>query len=118
MFGHPKEGYTPKGYRFYVDFNMGWGDINLYMFRRTGPNSSVKEVGEVVWAPLKEGMTPCDSTVHLDTESMQHMFNALWDFGFRPQHSVNPDALVTAKNEHISDLREIINQFLKASEAL
>lgn len=109
MFCHPREDYTAKGYRFYVDFNFGWGDVNLYMMRQLGPH---KEVGEVIWKPAEDGEIP-HSTVHMDADSMQEMFDALYDFGFRPRGTVRPDALVEAKDGHLEDLRQVCKKLLE-----
>ena len=111
MFGHPRNGTTRQGYRFHVDFNTGCGDTGLYMLRRTGPDSSVFQYGEVVWKDHPQ-YERCPESFHADTETMQELFNALWAYGFRPNESVTPDAMSAAHTAHIEDLRNICTKLL------
>jgi len=43
----------------------------------------------------------------------QNLFNALWDAGYRPPQASRQDAVVEAKNENLTDLRNIINKLLE-----
>jgi len=48
----------------------------------------------------------------MEVNPFQGLLDALWSAGFRPSGEVRPDALIQTKNEHLADLRKIVDKFL------
>ena len=58
-------------------------------------------------------------SVHIRNSEAQEIFDDLWNAGFRPSSGLKdevPPSVLTAKNEHIADLRGLIHKCLDRSQ--
>lgn len=49
-------------------------------------------------------------------DGLQHLFNALWEHGFRPPERARKDDILSAKDDHLDDLRKILFDQLSITE--
>jgi hypothetical protein len=49
-------------------------------------------------------------------DDLQHLFNALWEFGFRPPERARKDDILSAKDDHLDDMRKILFNQLSITE--
>jgi hypothetical protein len=108
MFAHPQNGYTRDGFRFFAEYDICQQGMALYIARREPRNLiETHQVAHLEWTTPDCGAR-YSPTLLCAPESMQCLFNALWERGFRPSSPLRPDAIVEAKDAHIEDLRTII----------
>lgn len=115
MFSHPESGFSRDGFRFFVNYDISLQGMSLYISRMDPCKLLVHtQIGTIVW---KDHPEECGDyiapTLVCAPESMQHMFNALWELGFRPSGAVTPDAITAAKDAHIADLRKVVTTLLQ-----
>lgn len=112
---HPMRG---DGITFRVDYNIEWQATDLYIANRR-PNGLSQIALPIEWVEHNPGDMFQPALRLRDCEgpnSMQHLFNALWDAGFRPPKEViNVDAVVKAKDDNLADLRRILNKVMESS---
>lgn len=113
MFSHPQSGFTRDGYRFFSVYDVSRAGVSIYISRRD-PHKLVEhtQIAKLEWED-HEWNEPVAPSFCCDPDSMQHLFNSLWELGFRPPSTVRPDAIIEAKDAHIEDLRTIIFSQLK-----
>jgi len=117
MFTHPQSGFTRDGFRFFVEYDICRQGVALYVARRN-PHNLVEhtQLANLQWEDHDDGSIFAAPTLVCDPESMQHLFNALWERGFRPSSPLRQDAIIEAKDAHIEDLRTIIFSQLKVKK--
>lgn len=117
MFTHPQSGFTRDGFRFYTEYCIERQGMGLYVMRRDPANRvETTQLAKIEWEPLSEYGTYHSPTLVCDPESMQHLFNSMWERGFRPTGPVKQDAIIEAKDEHLQDLRKLLFTTLGVKE--
>jgi len=117
MFWHPDKLPGNAGLQFHVHYDVSCQSQDLRIMKT---ENHERFVGVVQWEPREEGkffeptLRCRDLGPHGD--SMQHLFNALWEAGFRPPKAMNNDEVIAVKNEviaakdeNLNDLRSIIS---------
>ena len=114
-FWHPRS--RQNGFGFLTTYNIEWQSTDLYITHRIG---DVVAVGQPIEFAVKD---PCERlgppTLRCRDEEgphqLQHLFNSLWEAGFRPPAdcSVDIEPIVQAKNENLTDLRKIIDRLME-----
>lgn len=114
---HPRDCEKP-GLAFLVDYNIEWQSTDLYIAMRNadGTVACAKPIEMEAHEPGTR-MTPCLRIPDREGPNhLQHLFDALWDIGLRPQvEKINVEAVVQAKNENLADLRSIINKLMETT---
>lgn len=110
---HPMNG---DGVCFRVDYNIEWQSTDLYVASRRLDGTG-KVAAPVQWVDHTPGERFPPLLRLSDREGpnqLQHLFNALWEAGFRPTKEViNVEAVVQAKNENLADLRRILDKVME-----
>ena len=113
MFAHPQNGFTRDGFRFFMEYDPCLQGMSLYLYRREPYKlCETTQVARLDWYEPEAG-SRYSPTLLCDPESMQCLFNALWERGYRPSGNVRPEAIVEAKDAHIEDLRKILFTMLE-----
>jgi len=114
MFCHPMQDYTRDGFKFHSDFDMAWGKMSLRIMRDGNRDLCFRtpQVATLAWEDLEYGRLT-NPTLLCEPDTMQHLFNSLWDCGFRPNGGARSEAIVAAKDQHIEDLRNICTKLLE-----
>lgn len=107
------------GLAFLTTYNIEWQSTDLYIIKRTHDEKTlVGQPIEFVEKPPYERLGAptlrCDD--HEGPNQLQHLFNSLWDAGYRPskERSVDIEPVVQAKDENLSDLRKIIDRLMES----
>jgi hypothetical protein len=108
MFTHPASGYTKDGLRFFSEYDICRQGMSLYVMRRDPENRmETTQIGTIVWNEMEQ-YSYTVPTLTCDPESIQCLFNSLWERGFRPSSPMSPDEITKAKDKHLEDLRKIV----------
>jgi hypothetical protein len=112
-FWHPSN--DMPGYRFHVNYSIEHQarEIRVGYVDYQGKHS----YGEPVVFTEREFGSPFPPTLRIrdkDGDSLQHLFNAMWDAGYRPRKEeiINVDSVVAAKDENLRDLRQILEKVM------
>jgi hypothetical protein len=99
--------------RIGVQDNILTNKVDIAIERFGGVRRTVlKPVFEVIEPNI--AVSP-DHLIRVDRDSVADLMTQLWRLGFRPVGVDNNAAEITAKNEHIQDLRTIAFKTLKIS---
>jgi hypothetical protein len=71
-----------------------------------------EQVARITYEERGDWGEPISPILSIHADEMQHLFNALWDAGFRPPERARQDDIVSAKNDHLEDLRMVIKSIL------
>ena len=108
MFTHPQNGFTRDGFRFYTEYSLHCQGMATYIMRRDPENRmETTQIARLEWKDADPNYR-ADPTLICQPETMQHLFNAMWELGFRPTGPQKPDAIIEAKDAHLSDLRKLL----------
>jgi len=109
MFTHPASGYTQDGFRFFSEYDICRQGMSLYVMRRDPENRmETTQIGTIVWNEMEQYSQYTSPTLTCAPESMQCLFNSLWERGFRPSSPMSPDEITKAKDSHLEVLRKIV----------
>jgi hypothetical protein len=101
------------GLAFHADYNFEWSSLDLRIVKRLGDGTTLRGEMEFVKHNPGERMEPtlrCRDRE--DGGGLQDLFNCLWDAGLRPPSGVDPEPIVQAKNENLTDLRRILDKMM------
>jgi hypothetical protein len=106
MMWHPVRRRDECGFQFHLDSNFSNQSADL----RIGKLScGVFHTGKLEFVAGEPGeiSEPTLQVPHHGDE-LQHLFNALWEFGFRPPERARKDDILSAKDDHLDDMRKIL----------
>lgn len=100
----------------YAQRNFAMDSVDLYlMLYRDGYKKSY--MVNAVFKELEEGVTQDDSSpIHLEFEQAQLLMDQLWNVGIRPTDNRDRSEVINAKDQHIDDLRLILQAFIEATK--
>ena len=87
------------------------GYLHLHVIERKWVDGKVKTfvAKEIVWEEVKEWeVMPAVCPIQIPHRNKQEFFDSLCSQGLRHSDGKNNDAVIKAKDEHISDLRSIV----------
>jgi len=104
---------SEPGLAFHLDYNFDWQATDLRIAKTF---DGQRRVGKIEFVETDPSSRSEPTLRVLDGEvgnDLQHLFNALWEFGFRPPERARKDDILSAKDDHLDDLRKILfNQLL------
>jgi hypothetical protein len=108
MLWHPTR--VEPGLSFHLDSNFTCQTADLRIAKTCDGQRRVGKIEFVETDPANIS-EPTLQIGHSGND-LQHLFNALWEFGFRPPERARKDDILSAKDDHLDDLRKILfNQF-------
>jgi hypothetical protein len=108
MLWHPTQ--VEHGLSFHLDNNFVCQTVDLRIAKTSAGQRQIGKIEFVETAPESRS----EPTLQLDNsgDNLQYLFNALWEFGLRPPERARKDDILSAKDDHLDDLRKILfNQF-------
>ncbi|MHC4301961.1 MAG: hypothetical protein ACYS7Y_32260 [Planctomycetota bacterium] len=121
---HPFNDMSYRGLIFTAEYSIGAQALQIYIGRRKfagGEMLPIIERAKLVWEEIPPCNMPEPTIVCRDNddghEQMQHLFNSLWDLGFRPPKSDPSGEVIAAKDQNLADLRTILFKKLGIEDA-
>jgi hypothetical protein len=109
---HPTQ--VENGLSFHLDNNFACQTVDLRIARTSAGQRRVGKIEFVETTPGSES-EPTLQIGHSGSD-LQHLFNALWEFGFRPPERTRKDDILSAKDDHLDDLRKVLFNQLSITE--
>lgn len=106
MMWHPMRGQQECGFSFHLDSNFGNQSADLRIAKLSCGQTYMGKLEFVETTPGE--MSEPTFQVHQSGDDLQHLFNALWEFGFRPPERTRKDDILSAKDDHLDDIRKIL----------
>ena len=106
MMWHPVFRRDEWGLQFHLDYNFSCQAVDLRIGKlscgkfHTGKLEFVEDNPSEASEPTLQ--------VRDGDDDLQHLFNALWEFGFRPPERARKDDILSAKDDHLDDMRKIL----------
>jgi hypothetical protein len=102
-----------SGLIFMAEYSMCSQANHLFIARRKfeGGQQVGTERAKLVWEDLDPLNTPEPTIVCRDGEGknpFQHLFDSLWQLGFRPPKHDPSGEVIQAKNQNLDDLRKLL----------
>jgi hypothetical protein len=94
------------GLAFHLDTNFYNRSADLRIAKLSCGKSYMGKLEFVETIPGEE--SPPTLQVNSNGDDLQHLFNALWEFGFRPPERARKDDILSAKDDHLDDMRKIL----------
>ena len=112
MLWHPIQ--AEQGLSFHLDNNFTCHTVDLRIARTSGGRRCVGKIEFVKTAADSRS----EPTLQIGNSGsdLQHLFNALWEFGFRPPERARKDDILSAKDDHLDDLRKVLFNQLSITE--
>jgi len=106
-----------NGLRINAGLNWAMDVIDLHLFERHGDGKlTVCSSIEMTTVEAGTGIIPPYEPIHLSRAAAQELIDQLWAIGVRPTDGRESSAVVSAKDEHIKDLRLVLGAFIKERE--
>lgn len=91
------------------------GGVAVFLYDQEAKGANLRIAKPITF--FKEEHEPgvvIDKAAHISNDDAQVLFEELWNAGFRPKnvHVEMTTAVERAKNDHISDLRELLHKCL------
>ena len=101
------------GFAYHLDNNFEWNSHDLRIVEHRDGKTFFGQMEFVEHEP-GELMPPTLRVMGGSSDKgLQSLFNCLWDAGYRPPAGVDPEPVVQAKNENLSDLRRILDKVME-----
>ena len=112
MFCHPTQ--VEHTLSFHLDNNFNCQTVDL---RITKTSDGQRRIGKIEFVEINPA-DRSEPTLQIDNSGsdLQYLFNALWEFGFRPPERARKDDILSAKDDHLDDLRKILFNQLSITE--
>jgi hypothetical protein len=94
------------GLAFHLDSNFSNRSADLRIAKLSCGKSYMGKLEFVETTPGSE--SPPTLQVRDSGDDLQHLFDALWEFGFRPPERARKDDILSAKDDHLDDLRKVL----------
>jgi hypothetical protein len=109
MFAHPSRGWSEQDFmRIFVHYDFDRQGTAIHIARRKpGQLAEETQIVSVEWKDVAWGEQHSPALV-LQPDTLQHLFNALWEQGLRPPIQIKQDAITEAHLQHLEDFRKII----------
>jgi hypothetical protein len=112
MLWHPTQ--VEHGLSFHLDNNFACQTVDLRIAKTC---DGQRRVGKIEFVEI-DPANITEPTLQLghSGSDLQYLFNALWEFGFRPPERTRKDDILSAKDDHLGDLRKILFNQLSITE--
>ena len=114
MLWHPYPTQVEHGLSFHLDNNFSCRTVDLRIARTV---DGQRRAGKIEFVETTPG-DRSEPTLQIGNSGsdLQHLFNALWEFGFRPPERTRKDDILSAKDDHLDDLRKVLFNQLSITE--
>lgn len=98
-----------------LERNSIFDSYSVNIFERIEGTNKISIVKDIVFEEVEVGTYP-NSSLMISTENAQYILDQLWNNGLRPSYGHDDKGVVSAKSEHITDLRGYVDRLLKLVE--